>query len=71
MIIYLPIKLICTKCEKLHTIKEIKHISIDAEKKQVFLDEQIFSCKKCKSISIILLENEKSKIKFNVLGKNR
>ena len=71
MIICLPIKLICEKCNHLHTIKEIKHISIDAQKKQVFLDDMVFSCKKCKSTSTILLENEKSKIKFNVLGKNR
>ncbi len=71
MIIKLPIKLICKNCNHLDTIKEAKHISLDNKNKQVFIDEQIFSCKKCKSTSTILLENEKSKIKFNVLGKNR
>ena len=71
MIIKLPLKLICKRCNYLHAIKEVKHISLDNKNKQVFIDEQIFSCKKCKSTSTILLENEKSKIKFNVLGKNR
>ena len=71
MIIKLPIKLICEKCNHLHTIKEAKHISLDNKNKQVFLDDMVFSCKKCKSTTTILLENEKSKIKFNVLGKNR
>jgi len=71
MIIRLPIKLLCEKCNYLHAIKEVKHISLDNKNKQVFLDDMVFSCKKCKSTSTILLENEKSKIKFNVLGKNR
>ncbi len=54
MIIKLPIKLICEKCNHLHAIKEAKHISLDNKNKQVFLDDMVFSCKKCKSITIVL-----------------
>lgn len=54
MIIRLPIKLICEKCNHLHAIKEAKHISLDNKNKQVFLDDIVFSCKKCKSTIIIL-----------------
>ena len=43
MIIKLPIKLICEKCNHLHTIKEAKHISLDNKNKQVFLDDMVFS----------------------------
>ena len=57
MIIKLPIKLICGKCNHLHAIKEVKHISLDNKNKQVFLDDIVFSCKKCKS-TIIILEKE-------------
>ena len=45
MIIKLPIKLICEKCN---------HLSLDNKNKQVFLDDMVFSCKKCKSTTIIL-----------------
>ena len=58
MIIKLPIKLICEKCNHLHTIKEVKHISLDNKNKQVFLDDMVFSCKKCKSTTILILEKE-------------
>ena len=58
MIIKLPIKLICEKCNHLHTIKEAKHTSLDNKNKQVFLDDMVFSCKKCKSTTILILEKE-------------
>lgn len=58
MIIKLPIKLICEKCNHLHAIKEVKHISLDNKNKQVFLDDMVFSCKKCKSTTILILEKE-------------
>ena len=58
MVIKLTIKLICEKCNHLHTIKESKHISLDNKNKQVFLYDMVFSCKKCKSTTILILEKE-------------
>lgn len=57
MIVELPIKLICEICNHLHTINKAKHISTDSGEKQVFLDDIIFSCKKCKSTKILILED--------------
>ncbi len=58
MITKLPIKLLCGKCNYLHTIKEVKHISLDNKNKQVFLDDMVFSCEICKSTTILILEKD-------------